>query len=617
MVDLGATRVFDRETDDLSRHCPDGELILGRYVPEREAGTGGFSRVVVAWDTRIHRRVAIKCIPLDEATASFGIARQSILVDEGGPDTSHIPGLDEARTAALLSDASIVQIYDFEVQGSTAYLILEYVDGMTLADLLDFHPDEIDADIAAALFKSIARALQVAHAKHVLHLDIKPENVLIDTKGQVKVTDFGLARLADEAGYGAAAGGTIGYMPPEQMRREELDERCDQWALASLMYEVISGANPFFADSLSAAQDAIYDSEIVIPSLCMDGLDEGIDDVVFRALDPDREGRYASVEEFAQTLQPCLGSSRRGADKLKALVGQEDIAEEDEGVSRGDAPSRRVASVAWRSIGLRSCSALFAAFAAYISVGEVVGPAAWDGVEWWAAAIGFVVLGAIFPRVVSLVGVEALGVAFCAAGAPIPGVLLGAMGALWWWFAGRESVESSVVASIPLVFGAMGMTPALPFVAGFMLPWRTALATTLFAGVFAFVLAGMGSSSLAGWYLWEYSPGAISPALSESLFALIQLPSTWIVVASWAVASLVASLLCASGSRLASSIGMIIVAGVCFAGLVAASVLDSGGTVLLSRPVDLVPLIVSFSCAIAAASTMTPARCGEGSERAR
>ena len=110
MVDLGATRVFDRETDDLPRHCPDDELILGRYVPEREAGTGGFSRVVVAWDTRIHRRVAIKCIPLDEATASFGIARQSILVDEGRPDTSHVPGLDEARTAALLSDASIVQI---------------------------------------------------------------------------------------------------------------------------------------------------------------------------------------------------------------------------------------------------------------------------------------------------------------------------------------------------------------------------------------------------------------------------------------------------------------------------------------------------------------------------
>ena len=134
------------------------------------------------------------------------------------------------------------------------------------------------------------------------------------------MTDFGLARLATEAGYGTAAGGTIGYMPPEQMTQQELDERCDQWALASLTYEMIAGVNPFVVETLAEAEDAIYDAELVIPSLCMEGLDEDIDDIMFCALDPDPQERYDSVKDFAEQLQPCLGSTRKGKNALKRLV---------------------------------------------------------------------------------------------------------------------------------------------------------------------------------------------------------------------------------------------------------------------------------------------------------
>lgn len=344
------------------------DRILNRYQPLYEAGSGGFASVVVAYDTTIRREVAIKCIPLDEAQTQVVSAQgqdpslfetaqfRHVLDNQGGPgsfpadfvspfkdertgtrvldpnlsvslmdkvyehETLATPGLEEARTAAQLNDASIVQIYDFEIQDSMAYLIMEYVEGMSVGDLLRDYPDDIDADVVAAIFKSVAHALQTAHKNHVLHLDIKPDNILINQKGQVKVVDFGLARLADEGGFGSAAGGTIGYMPIEQMRREELDERCDEWALASLTYELITGSNHFFAPNLSEAEDAIFDAELVLPSLCMDDVDEAIDDILFCALEPYRDERYDTVKAFAKELQPCLGSPKEGAKKLAEVV---------------------------------------------------------------------------------------------------------------------------------------------------------------------------------------------------------------------------------------------------------------------------------------------------------
>ena len=225
---------------------------------------------------------------------------------------SRIPGLDEARTAAMLSDPSIVAVYDFEIQDSTAYLIMEYVEGMTLTELLRDHDDRLTLDVVAAVFAAVAHALEVAHENGVLHLDIKPDNILINASGQVKVTDFGLATLADAQGFGVAGGGTIGYMPLEQMRQENLDARCDEWALASVTYEMLAGENPFLAPNLFQAQEAIEDGELVLPSLCWDNLDPAADDPIFYALDPEREERYESVADFAEELSPFLGDPSKG-----------------------------------------------------------------------------------------------------------------------------------------------------------------------------------------------------------------------------------------------------------------------------------------------------------------
>ena len=248
-----------------------------------------------------------------DATSVFDLVGDGPLVHS----LAHVPGLDEARTAAMLSDASIVAVYDFEVQESTAYLIMEYVEGVTLTELLHRHADRLTLDVVAAVFASVSHALEVAHANQVLHLDIKPDNVLINHQGQVKVTDFGLATLADASGYGAAGGGTIGYMPLEQMRQENLDVRCDEWALASLTYEMLAGENPFLAPDLERAEVAIEDAELVLPSLCWDELDPAVDDVIFFALDPDREERYATVADFAEELEPFLGDPK--ARRARAL----------------------------------------------------------------------------------------------------------------------------------------------------------------------------------------------------------------------------------------------------------------------------------------------------------
>ncbi len=439
------------------------QLILDRYRPIGESRSGGFGTVRVAWDTRIQRKVAIKCIELDEVdaaraalpgadavrrqttapasapveahgypeqagagamprfdevdwddipswegedvfpgeeppvaqrraaqsgvaagrnpddvppwedlpaapppppdfespfrkrdkAAATAAARPSSAAPHGSPaaaayrdpaadldddlppvrSLSHIPGLDEARTAAMLTDPNIVTVYDFEVQGQTAYLIMEYIEGITLTELLHDYADYLTLDMVAAVFGSVAHALEVAHENQVLHLDIKPDNVLINRQGQVKVTDFGLATLADAGGFGAAGGGTIGYMPLEQMRGVSLDARCDEWALASVTYEMLAGENPFLAPDLARAESAIEDAELVLPSLCWDELDPAVDDVVFYALDPDREQRYDNVTDFAEEMEKFLGDPRTGHRELAVIVGDaqgDDEAEEEE-----------------------------------------------------------------------------------------------------------------------------------------------------------------------------------------------------------------------------------------------------------------------------------------------
>lgn len=613
---------------DVAASNADEDLLLDRYVVLDEAGSGAFGSVVLAWDTRIQRRVAIKCMPLED-NESLPSQGASILVDERPFDTSRVAGLDEARTAAMLSDASIVSVYDFEVSNNMAYLILEYVDGMTLADLLAQYPDEINADIVAYVFKTVAHALTVAHKHHVLHLDIKPENVLIDRQGQVKVTDFGLARLATESGYGIATGGTIGYMPPEQMTGQELDERCDQWALASLTYEMISGGNPFVVDKLRDAEDAIYDAELVIPSLYMDGLDADIDDILFCALDPDPQERYDSVKDFAEQLQPCLGSTRKGKNALKRLVGTPEIEDDLDGTTEGfeydedhdgfiDDAREPFNSGPWhmsprmRSFGLRAWAVAAVIILIVLGVNALIGAGTWlNQPIVWGVLLACVVVTAVFPHAGALIAGEGFGVVMCACGAPLPGVVFMAATVPWWFYCARFSVEGTDIGLSSAIFGAVGLGPLAPFVAGFLLPVRDAIISTLYTALVAVLFAGLGSGSLLNWNMLAYIGTSVGSGFNDTLLQVITQPSTWITILAWVLASVVASLLCGTGKKVWGVLGMLAAGVLLIAGLIAGSLLDTLGEQLLADPMLLAPTLGALAIGVFLASVAIPARTQE------
>lgn len=449
-------------------------LILNRYRPLEKAGSGGFATVLAAWDTRIQRKVAIKCLRLDGCgTASSPTSARDI------------PGLDEARTAAMLSDSHIVGVYDFAVQGGVAYLIMEYMDGMTLTELMH-QEGELSLDVATCVLESVARALEVAHANQVLHLDIKPDNVLINQQGQVKVTDFGLAQLSHEAGYGRAAGGTIGYMPLEQMRLEAPDERTDEWALASLTYEMLLGENPFRAQDLSSAQRAIEDAEIVIPSLAREDLDEEIDEALFGALAIDREDRFETVALFADAMLAHMGDARRGERELMMLLSdvfedgdEPDAAFESEAESEelGDG---NVADGAWRAEGderpsvrghgrgrlgglvPRLCASLASCFAIGLAVvnspvADVI--AGQEVAVLLLAAAALLTVCAAFPLVGGVCVVAAWAASLLAGGSYALGAACLAAGALWFLIrkdgGAVRKVLAVAVALVVLVAGAL------------------------------------------------------------------------------------------------------------------------------------------------------------------
>ena len=694
------------------------QLILNRYKPLAKAGAGGFGTVQVAWDTRIQRKVAIKCIPLSEAellraalpgadvldvspdepgessvgsqdfggassTRATGSAASSATAvdpadvppwedlpeeagfagaedagDSGSFDTpaeptnasareagsgfagpsrvdsfpsqllpgqsvsltdaadpasrplvrtlSRIPGLDEARTAAMLSDPSIVAVYDFEIQDSTAYLIMEYVEGITLTELLRDHDDRLTLDVVAAVFDAVAHALEVAHENGVLHLDIKPDNILINASGQVKVTDFGLATLADAQGYGVAGGGTIGYMPLEQMRQENLDARCDEWALASVTYEMLAGENPFLAPNLFQAQEAIEDGELVLPSLCWDNLDPAADDPIFYALDPEREERYETVADFAEELSPFLGDPAKGRAELADIVAGPEEEEEPEPQPREPGiPLRDRITPELLFFGSHVCGAAGSALLAFLSLQNISQTEGFANPLFWGLLLLVTLAGALRPHLGALLGFVSLSAMLVMCGVPAAGCVLLAGAGVWWWYLGRAGDATANAALATPLAGAIGLGPLGPLAAGFALRPVAAMATAAFQVLCGFMLAGLGSASFMGWDVlatWHFSTAAFaSDAVIDRMAAMLMEPGTWIMAASWVLAAGACALLRWRPTRLFASFGVLAGAAVLVAGFVLAAVCGSPSASAFTDPVDVASLVVSAAIMLFAA----------------
>ena len=261
-------------------------LFDGRYRIVRKLGTGGMANVYLAEDQELGRSVAIKI--LDERHAA----------DEQFVERFR----REAKNAASLSHPNIVSIYDRGEAEGTYYIAMEYLDGRTLKELLvRFGTPPVK--IAIGYTRQVLSALAFAHKYGLVHRDIKPHNVLVDSGGHVKVTDFGIAR--SEASQMTEAGSIIGtaqYLSPEQARGAPVDQRSDIYSVGILLYELLTGAVPFTGDTpveiamkhLSAVPDP--------PSKKRPDVPRGLDLAVIRALAKDPAERYQSAEEMDAEL---------------------------------------------------------------------------------------------------------------------------------------------------------------------------------------------------------------------------------------------------------------------------------------------------------------------------
>ena len=497
-----------------------GPLILDRYRPIEVKGEGGSGKVEICWDTRIQRRVAIKRMPISSEWAN-----------------GSIPGLAEARTGAMLSRPSIVSVYDFDTVDNEAFLIMEAIEGPSLAQIIDDTPPAtFDLDIAAAIVLAVGDAIEFAHENQVLHLDIKPDNILVNRNGACKVSDFGVSELADAQGFRKASGGTIGYMPPEQMNGHELDERTDEFALAAVTYEILTGKRPFAARSLDASAKLIQKFDIAPASSLRTDLDPGIDSVLFTALSPDPDDRYDSVEEFLAALMPYLGNPARGSRRLREIVQVDDEVVEEESYAP---PKRSILDHVSPRLNLVLGRVIAAALCWWLSTSALFNVTMLDTNVAMLVALLPAVAAVVKPPFGALLAMLVNGASLFLCSVPMPALGIAAIAAAAGWVIlfGREGVADTNCALIISPLGLVGFAPLASMIAGYCLPPVRALGAAVIQ-VILMLTVGRNTGP-------------------ELLFGSITSIPTWIMICAWIVSAVLMSLLCSRETRILSILGAV------------------------------------------------------------
>jgi serine/threonine-protein kinase len=277
---------------------PEGRRI-GKYVVKRELGRGGMGAVYLAEQPGLGREVAIKELIVNSAADSTALTRF----------------LQEARVMARTSHPNLVQVHDLEQVGAANYIILEFVRGQSLRDLMN--RGLVPLPQTFAVMHSVLQALNYAHKHSIVHRDMKPENVLISDEGEVKVADFGIARLTDDTGGSTATrtGTTVGtpqYMSPEQVASSKVDGRSDLYSAGVMLYELICGQPPFTATEAAGPFTLMaqhVQSPPPPPTLHRPGLDPRLEEVMLKSLAKRPETRFQTGDEFDEALS-------RVADRL-------------------------------------------------------------------------------------------------------------------------------------------------------------------------------------------------------------------------------------------------------------------------------------------------------------
>jgi eukaryotic-like serine/threonine-protein kinase len=264
-----------------------GTLFDGRYKVVRKLGAGGMANVYLAEDQELGRRVAIK-----------------ILNDRHANDEQFVERFRrEAKNAAALSHPNIVSIYDRGEAEGTYYIAMEFLEGRSLKELIvQRGPAPITVSVEYA--RQILSALRFAHRHGIVHRDIKPHNVLVDSEGRVKVTDFGIARAGvSEMTEAGSIVGTAQYLSPEQARGTDVDQRSDLYSLGIVLYELLTGTLPFTGDTPVEIAMKHLSTVPEAPSARRPEVPRDLDLIVTRALAKDPADRYQSAEELDADLE--------------------------------------------------------------------------------------------------------------------------------------------------------------------------------------------------------------------------------------------------------------------------------------------------------------------------